>query len=185
MEQNACENCPQGKISTIAGASSCSVCNNGQNMNSTGKHTCDTCAAGKYKKEQPFEGDPRTVYLCKSCEVGMYQNSAGQASCLPCFPGSFMDEKGATDAHCKLCAENEYRSSAMDATVCVSCPDGWFSMGGSAACSRCAAGTFGNAVGNGCQDCDVGLYRANSDAPESCKRCSVGFSQSQKAQASW
>ena len=56
----------QGKVSTKAAAPSCSVCNNGNYQNDTGKYMCDTCLAGRYKKEQVFEGNPSFLYLCVS-----------------------------------------------------------------------------------------------------------------------
>jgi hypothetical protein len=59
----------QGKVSTKAAAPSCSVCNNGNYQNDTGKYMCDTCLAGRYKKEQVFEGNPSFLYLCVSDDV--------------------------------------------------------------------------------------------------------------------
>ena len=59
----------QGKVSTKAAAPSCSVCNNGNYQNDTGQFMCDTCVAGRYKKEQVFEGNPSFLYLCVSDDV--------------------------------------------------------------------------------------------------------------------
>ena len=208
----------QGKVSTKAAAPSCSVCNNGNYQNDTGQFMCDTCVAGRYKKEQVFEGNPSFLYLCvsddvlslflflsssshslclffpssflpfflfdqKQCSPGFYQNEEQQASCLPCIPGTYANEEGASSS-CKICLANQYRGNTMEATICVSCPQGWTSTNGSAKCTVCGAGEYGDVVGGGCKTCAAGSFRTSIDTPTECKLCLAGMYQDQAQQAS-
>jgi hypothetical protein len=184
LEKESCLPCKRGKIAVSSGMPACSVCNNGQHMNHTGKENCDLCAVGKFKKEQLFEGDPATLYLCKMCPVGTYNTVIGQSACLPCIPGSYQNELGSSS--CKLCSKNEYRGNKMDATVCVKCPAGKKSAVSSAQCQNCGAGSYGDVLGAGCLECPSGSFRATALSVPStaCTKCVPGHFQNDKAQAS-
>jgi hypothetical protein len=99
------------------------------------------------------------------------------------IPGAYVGEAG-EDTACNLCLENQYRSFDMNATLCISCPQGWMSSSGSAKCQACESGRYGNVTGGGCKDCTAGLYRGASDGPTSCLLCSIGTYQDNDAQAS-
>ena len=119
----------------------------------------------------------------KQCSPGFYQNEEQQASCLPCIPGTYADEEGASSS-CKICLANQYRGNTMEATICVSCPSGWTSTNGSAKCTVCGAGEYGDVVGGGCKTCDAGSFRTSIDIPTECKLCLAGTYQDQAQQAS-
>jgi hypothetical protein len=119
----------------------------------------------------------------KQCSPGFYQNEEQQASCLPCIPGTYADEEGASSS-CKICLANQYRGNTMEATICVSCPSGWTSTNGSAKCTVCGAGEYGDVVGGGCKTCAAGSFRTSIDIPTECKLCLAGTYQDQAQQAS-
>lgn len=103
-----CLPCPSGRITSAAGASSCTACPAGTAANSSRKG-CDSCARGKYAASSASAHC--TASLAGFCVPG--RRSTAQTRCvspLTSYAGS---------ANCTKCIENYYIHEGQ----CHSCPD--------------------------------------------------------------
>ena len=62
-------------------------------------------------------------------------------------------------------------ASASD-YMCLACPAGTYSSGGSTSCTPCPAGTYSNAVATSCTKCPIGTY--SSGGAGQCTPCPAG-----------
>ena len=69
-------------------------------------------------------------------------------------------------------------ASASD-YMCLACPAGTYSNGGSTSCTPCPAGTYSNAVATSCTKCPIGTYSSGNSG--SCKQCSDGYTSNSGA----
>ena len=63
-------------------------------------------------------------------------------------------------------------ASASD-YMCLACPAGTYSNGGSTSCTPCPAGTYSNAVATNCTKCPIGTY--SSGGAGNCTNCPTGY----------
>ena len=172
QNKSLCSTCPAGFSSDVE-STKCRSCEAG-----TYGVGCQQCDAGQYRtkcNEANCTGvEDIFPTSCTHCPIGFSQSDLGQASCTKCSRGEFNDDVGA--AACKLCAANTFYGDKGRGPPCVACPTGWLAEEGSAKCTRCGSGTFGD----GCQNCAKGQYRPSkytngSDTdPTTCIDCQIG-----------
>ena len=86
------------------------------------------------------------------CPQGTYQSGD---ICIDCPAGSY----------------NNLRNSS-NASDCISCPPGYYSMPGAAVCKECPIGSYNEAFGSlGCLDCPAGTYGSNLINTSSSSHC--------------
>ncbi len=93
---------------------------------------------------------------------------------MHCEPGTFKDS--AAGGVCAACASGRY-SDVRDLPACDPCPPGFFSGGGSTACTACGAGSFAALPESGsCTLCAAGRYLGGRQAssPGACVACPSG-----------
>ena len=132
-------------------SASCLPCIPGRANNLPGQRACAVCP------QNTFADDPEAT-VCRACGVGQKTPGNGSASCQPCPAG----EAGTP---CAVCAEGQFRTSAMGASSCAPCPAGFSqNVAGQAACLPCIPGRANNLEGQrACPWCGKKTY---TDAPE-------------------
>ncbi len=145
-----CTQCGPGKYQTRLGAiseSGCSLCSAGKYFTGfalASQLDCTSCLPGKYQSGLGRISEAN----CSLCRVGEYQSSSSAPACSLCEPGTYQTGVGAET--CRLCTAGTYQSGSggQNASACLKCPMGHFSLGGSSVCSMCEAGKFANEYGN-------------------------------------
>lgn len=135
LARSPCLPCPDGKVSTTAGAASCSQCAAGT-VPSTDKSICNTCTAGTYAAS----GD----MSCSSCPPGKV-SVAGAASCSQCPAGRVPSADNTTCVSCPT------GTTSTDGITCKCPTAGHVYSTTTQTCTPCPAGTY---VNNGvCSSC--------------------------------
>jgi len=192
MSADKCEDCVEGKYSSLVGAAcaqdTCVNCASGKYSAERGndKETdCVPCVAGKYSIEEGSKTD-----VCVSCGTGKYSSSVGAGSegaCLTCGAGKYSSSVGAvSEGACLTCGAGKYSEAvgAVSSGTCLSCPAGkYLETAGSdeeCDCLECGPGKYSTAHGATnaliCSDCDAGKYleTAGSDEERDCFECGPG-----------
>ena len=135
-----CVLCPQGKYSSISGASALSACRE--------------CGAGKYALTEGNNGE----HDCVLCGKGKYSSNTGassQATCTSCPAGKYLAKMGQTAAAaCEKCRAGTYAPSQGNEaeSSCIDCGEGTYldSTGkdNKGDCIKCAAGKFSGNTGD-------------------------------------
>ena len=147
----------------------CTICeagkfndDDGDVTNDFSKHgpdSCQVCGQGKYNDD---DGDVAANHAgCTSCPAGRYNEYGGTQAlqnngvddCELCISGRYAAEVGA--ANCDVCPSG--LSSAPGASVCGSCPAGYFCPEEGVA-QPCAEGQYTDGTHDSCQSCTAG-YR--------------------------
>lgn len=81
--------------------------------------------------------------------------------------------------YCYNCAAGTY-APFDQASTCLDCPRGYYSLAGSTECSPCPAGTSGAsvAIGGACVSCFAGEY-ASEMGSATCEQCPAGTASAQ------
>ena len=170
-ENQACQTCPEGKVSSSSGATSssaCKSCGDGE-WSSSDNTKCNKCKAGTYfVLNSDMDG-------CEQCPVGRYSRSAGATACEKCEAGKFGNRKGQGEESeaCQLCPVGRVstKEGADGESTCDKCPSGkWTSSGDRTKCEDCPAGT--HQTDDGCQPCGKGTY--SSAGATTCSVCIAG-----------
>ena len=138
---------------------------------------CSQCGAGRYQDVPGLE-------TCRQCPTGYYQDQIGIPYCVGCLPGRYQNERGMP--LCKDCAQDTASLLEKRNASCDVCAAGRTAKNGSLVCSECLAGQYEEATASGDKICSVCLPGNYTDASNmvACKRCPIGFSQSEKGQTS-
>lgn len=136
----------------------------GRYGNTKGQVLCELCPKNKFTARSLMTN-------CKLCPTGEYTTSAGAASCITCGAGKFGQSFG---TGCTNCPKGWHRTDGYPRTdTCVQCQLKETTItDGSASCSLCDFGKFGNQPGK-CVDCLKGRYQ-DSKGQASCMDCLLG-----------
>ena len=145
----------------------------------TSDTACIGCEEGRHSAVIVYQILLGVVHARK----GFSSLGAGLHFVFHVFLVSIKIKKGKT---CKLCPVNEFANETEMIRCCSSVGTVATSQG-SAACSACAAGEFGElteAGGPACSKCQAGRFRrGDSESLVSCETCPAGFYQSSEGQA--
>lgn len=170
---SSCATCPRDAIAPTEGLSACGECPSDKFSNDG--ISCDSCGAGMFTHVsvsrteclncvQGTYQDVGSRDRCFNCPIGWYQKDEKKPFCLPCIPGEYQNIPG--QPSCKQCLINTV-SEYVNSTNCADCPIRSSSGTGSASCSPCAAGTFGE----GCKNCPLGFARKGNDNNKDATQC--------------
>ena len=165
-----CKACPQGSFKNLAGSSACIKCplNSYSPMASKGSSAC-LCNAG-------FSGAD-----CVACSSGKFKDARGNSECSDCPSRAISRVASARVADCvagvKLPGENGQCSEGYTGALggpCNACPQGTFKeIIGSAACSKCPAGSDSPMASVDIQSCSCNAGYTGDDGG-ACEACPVG-----------
>jgi hypothetical protein len=131
----------------LSGAS-CIPCSSGSYKPTRGASNCTLCNLGTFSATTAAT----SVATCALCDVGHFTAAAGQFQCQPCSAGYYTPLLGSID--CKPCWQGSY------------------SLGGSATCTGCSAGSMSAVVAaqssSTCNACPVGSW-----SPGNTSYCSI------------
>lgn len=106
------------------------------------------------------------------CPSGFYSGPSASV-CLPCDVGTYRQQDSAS-GYCYDCEAGTY-APFEQASACMECPRGYYSLARSTECLPCSAGTAGGSVGRGgaCPSCLTGEY-STKDGSTVCEQCPTG-----------
>ena len=110
--------------------------------------------------------------VCSPCPSGFYSGDRAE-TCIPCEAGTYRQEDSPV-GYCYNCAAGTY-APFDQASECMDCPRGFYSLAGSTGCTPCPAGTAAASVATGpaCLSCFAGEYSSEVGSAE-CERCPAG-----------
>ena len=165
----------------------CKACPAGTYSNGK-QESCTPCDYGEYQENIASSS-------CNPCPAGKYQDTKGQASCKTCETGTWAPEKSKNCTNCLLTGVAACDSKTGKATSCKSgygltsdgycqrCAAGYYSEGGTMACTICPAGKYSGAEASSCTLCPAGSY-SSSAGSSSCTECKSPYYQPNKGQTS-
>jgi hypothetical protein len=185
----ACDACPCGHYQDKTGATSCTQCAVGTSNGFRGQASaaaCTACALGSYS---PLPGQ----CMCKGwacCAAGSFNQGASAATpgfCRTCPVGKFRPTESCSAEKCiswgAPCGAGKFMSGAttVKTGTCESCNPGTYRTAAAAAwtaCTKCAAGKFGNVPGqpdegSACDTCKRGRYAPEAGTTK-CEDCKAG-----------
>jgi len=182
----ACLACPANSTSSAgSGASGC-TCAAGFTKNAvTG--TCDICGAGTWAAAastvctlcaagtaQPLPGQ-KTQLACQTCAAGRW-SASGAAACASCASTTI---SGAGASQCTQCQMGYYANLQVNATTCLPCPAGTYSLTPIATifkCNTCLLGSYCPGLGS-LVACPQGTYtnRTGNSMASQCLLCPPGY----------
>ena len=181
LQNQRCEACPTGfSTSSLTAQTKCDACGSSGNeikmcvgggaVPSSGK-----CPAGSYSQtcQQSLASCDETNE-CAACPSG-WSLAAGTDACQQCDAGQFASLPSQTE--CTSCDAGKYSDEIgnNDASSCVECNAGSFSVAGSAQCSACEVGYHASDIGTAgsCVACPLGKY-GESISATACSTCRGG-----------
>lgn len=165
------------KLKNILGVSTLALLSNTVNAQISTVYMCKACPKGTYtdgKSESctscefgtynPYEAQSS----CSPCEAGKYQDKEGQASCNDCPPGTWAPLKSKNCTNCLLTGVATCDSKTGKATNCI----GGYGLTSDGYCQKCAAGYYSEGGTMACTACPIGTYSSSSGAA-SCSTCAA------------
>jgi alpha-tubulin suppressor-like RCC1 family protein len=174
---NNCTLCPAGSFSVAGRTEFCAPCPAGTyGYDSEGANNCTSCPSGTFSSAVGAVNDS----VCTLCPPGTVSRLGSTAVCKPCPAGTYgSDEPGGIN--CTACDAGTFSPfvGATSNETCVACAPGTFStLGSTATCTQCPAGTYGSDEegGTGCTQCPAGFYSSavGATAAETCIACEAG-----------
>ena len=188
----ACESCPAGRYSAIAGSvNACLRCARGTYQDGIGQDTCKPCPKGTVTNSlgatsledcvkcgagfyAPFDG----MGECIQCEKGTYgaADRPDTSVCTPCGAGTYSLQYGSDSVdNCQPCQSGSY---SMEGEQCQPCEAGTYqALASQSECDLCPKGTYLNTTGATdvafCTQCPLGEYAAGEGNTE-CNLCAAG-----------
>jgi hypothetical protein len=176
-----CHLCPAGKVSGVAGSSTCVQCPQGREPKKNGSAACSPCKSGTFRLGG---SDAPADTACRECPSGWAQPGQDQTACVQCPQGREPKKNGS--AACSPCRSGTHRINNAPDVACRLCPSGWAQQdqdqpscvmcnrsettnAGEATCRKCDAGKFGSVPGY-CTECEPGRY-SDGKGETTCKLC--------------
>ena len=157
---STCTTCTPGSVNPTPGTPSCTQCAGGtiQFLNSL---TCTTCPIGSYSTTG--------TTVCLACPENTY-SQGGASQCTPC-PYYSVSLGGGGLSQC-VCQAG-YVAAYDPSFVCVTCPNGMYSLINASACVNCGPGSYSVSPAGQCVGCARGSYQPSSGLG-SCLPCPIG-----------
>lgn len=180
-DRQSCQECAGGQAQPSPGSTSCVDCQPGQYSEGGGNAECNDCPRGKHQdqhaqpscKDCPLGRNAATTGLpdCSECVAGRHTPTLASHQCISCPDGKIAPTAGHSENECLSCQNGQIQNGSVF-TLCVTCPPGYKSEGGTE-CEPCATGKYLDTMTLTCQYCGSGQYQPTI-AQEACLQCPPG-----------